>query len=73
MSIRATWVSTVASVTGSSRAMSASDMALLVAGAGLALPPVPGACITLLLGIAVATQQLPTAAPDRAPLAATAA
>ena len=38
--------------------------ALLVVGAVLALPPIPGAYVVLLLGLAVATRQLP--APARA-------
>jgi len=48
--------------------------ALLVVGAVLAIPPMPGSYILLLVGIAVAVLQLPvTAASERAPLARTAA
>ena len=47
--------------------------ALLVGGAVLALPPIPGAYITLLIGIAVATSQLRAPVAERAPLVATAA
>ena len=46
---------------------------LLVVGALLALPPIPGAYVVLLLGIAVAGTQLPVRTVEPAALAATAA
>jgi hypothetical protein len=48
--------------------------ALLVAGAVLAIPPMPGSYILLLLAVAFAVTRLPAVAPsERAPLVATAA
>jgi hypothetical protein len=52
--------------------LSAPATGLLVAGALLAFPPVPGAYVVLLLAIAVAVRQLPSRADARAALAATA-
>ena len=66
------WVLTALSLRRTG-ALSGPANGLLVVGALLALPPIPGAYIVLLLGIAVAASQLRAPAAEPAPQLATAA